>query len=334
MWETTVEGIAIHDKGLILEANEAMCQLFRVGREQAVGKFLLDFAPREMHAALREHMDSAEAGRFETSALRPDGTRLILEVFSKHILYRGKEVQMAAVRDITERKQAEEALHESEERYQRITEAITDYIYTVRVVDGRAAATSHGLGCTAVTGYQPDEFANNPYLWFNMVMAEDRPKVEEQAQLVLAGKDPPPVEHRIIHKNGSVRWVRNTFVLHRDQNGAIAAYDGLIQDITERKRAEEALQESELKYRQLVEGSPDAIAIYVDGKIVFANSAGVALVKASSVEELIGMPVLDLVHPEDPRNDYSEDEGSAIDGKTPPSSGRKVLGIRRIRSGC
>ena len=298
LWESTVEGIAIHDKGIILEINEAMCQLFRVGREQAIGKSLLDFAPKEMHAALREHIDSAEGGRFETPALRPNGTRLILEVFSKQTLYRGKIAQMAAVRDITERKQAEEALHESEERYQSITEAITDYIYTVRVVDGRAAATSHGLGCTAVTGYQPDEFANNPYLWLNMVMAEDRPKVEEQAQLVLAGKDPPPVEHRIVHKNGSIRWVRNTFVLHRDQNGAVAAYDGLIQDITERKRAEEALQESEFKYRQLVEGSPDAIAIYVDGKIVFANSAGVALVKASSVEDLIGMPVLDLVHPE------------------------------------
>jgi len=298
LWESTVEGIAIHDKGILLEVNEAMCQMFGVERVHAVGKSLLDFAPIELRDILRKHIDSDEEGRFETTALRPNGTRLMLEVFSRQIVYRGENKRMAAVRDITERKGVEEALRESEERYQRITEAITDYIYTARVVNGRVAETTHGLGCMTVTGYHPSEFASDPFLWFRMVMTDDRPRVEEQAQRILTGEDPLPIEHRIIHKNGTVRWVRNTFVLHRDENGTLAAYDGLIQDITERKRAEEALQESETKYRELVEGSPDAIAIYVDGNIVFVNSAGVKLIGAASKEELLGRPVIDLVHPE------------------------------------
>ena len=150
-----------------------------------------------------------------------------------------------------ERKRAEEALRESEERYHRITEAITDYIYTVRVVDGRAAETTHGPGCLAVTGYQANEFANDPFLWFRMVVTEDRPEVEEQARRILAGKDPPPIEHRIVHKKGTVLWVRNTFVPHRDEHGALVAYDGLIQNITERKLAEAQRAEMESQNLQL-----------------------------------------------------------------------------------
>ena len=82
------------------------------------------------------------------------------------------------------RTRVEEALRESEERYQRITEAITDYIYSVRVADGHAAETTHGPGCRAVTGYWADEFANDPYLWFRMVAEIDTPELnQELAQL-------------------------------------------------------------------------------------------------------------------------------------------------------
>ncbi len=298
LWEATVEGIAIHDKGTILEVNDAMCRLFGIKREQAVGKLLYDFAPPEMRDRLFQHANSDAEGRFESSAIKQDGSRLILEIFGKHILYHGKIVRMAAVRDITERKRTEDALRESEERYQRITEAITDYIYTVRVADGRVIETKHGPGCVNVTGYHPNEFAENPFLWFNMVLAEDRPKVEEQARQILQGKVPPPIEHRIHRKDGTVRWMRNTFVLHHDENGALDAYDGLIQDITKRKRAEEALQESESKYRELVEGSPDAIAIYANAKVVFVNSASVEIMRASRKEDLIGMPAIEFVHPD------------------------------------
>ena len=184
----------------------------------------------------------------------------------------GKTVRMiGSMIDITERKRAEEALKESEARYQRISEAITDYIYTVRMVDGRTVETTHGPGCLAVTGYQMEEFADDPFLWLRMVAAEDRPLVEEQARRILAGEDPPPIEHRIVHKNGTVRWVRNTFVPHRDERGALVTYDGLIQDITGRKQAELALRESEARFRRLSEATFEAVAIHTRGVLLNAN---------------------------------------------------------------
>ena len=75
---------------------------------------------------------------------------------------------------ITERGQAELALRESQDRYRRITDAVTDYTFTVYIDNGRVVKTIHGPACIAVTGYSEEDFAADPYLWFNMILSEDR----------------------------------------------------------------------------------------------------------------------------------------------------------------
>ncbi len=202
------------------------------------------FPPEEL-ARFRQALAAAVRGdapySMDYTIVRHDGqTRVIHDqgevVFDEH----GAAVRMfGTTQDVTERRLAENTRRESEERYRRITKAITDYIYTVRLEDGHAAETRHGPGCLAVTGYGPEEFVADPFLWFRMVVPEDRAEVEAQSRRVLAGEDPPPIEHRITHKDGTMRWVRNTFVPHRDQHVALVGYDGLIQDITERKRIDE-----------------------------------------------------------------------------------------------
>ncbi|HVO67880.1 MAG TPA: PAS domain S-box protein [Syntrophales bacterium] len=213
--------------------------------------------------------------------------------------HEGKSTIVAVVsKDISGRKRAEEALRESERRYRRITEAITDYIYTVRIEDGKAIDTRHGPGCSAVTGYTEEEFAADPYLWINMVAAQDRKAVEGHAMRVLAGEETPPLEHRIIRKDGIERWVRNTPVPRRDEQGRLQAYDGLIQDITDRKRAEKALQESEELYRVLAEKSFAGVYVVQEGKFRFLNS-NAASYFGYTQDELIGRESMKLVYPED-----------------------------------
>ena len=116
--------------------------------------------------------------------------------------------------------------------------AVTDYVYSVTVHDGRPTATAHGPGCEAVTGYTSKEFNADPFLWYRMISSEDRAAVTAQAERVLNGETPPPLEHRILHKNGRLRWVRNTPVPQRDEQGRLIGYDGLVSDITERKQQE------------------------------------------------------------------------------------------------
>lgn len=160
---------------------------------------------------------------------------------------------------LAERKLSEQALQESEERYRRLLASVTDYIYTVTVREDRSTATTHGPGCEAVTGYRPDEFDANRSLWYWMIHPEDRPAVLAQITRILKGEAPPPLEHRILHKDGRTRWIRNTPVLRRDAQGHVAAYDGLVSNITERKLAEIAVRESEERLALVIQGSSDGI---------------------------------------------------------------------------
>ena len=159
---------------------------------------------------------------------------------------------------VAEQSNSQQALRESEQRYKRLLGATTDYIYTVDLHD-RAGGTSHGPGCESVTGYGPEDFAGDPYLWYRVIHPEDRSAVLAQVERILKDKNPPPLEHRIIHKDGRVRWIRNTTIPHRDGQGRLVAYDGLISDITGRKEAELALRESQERLELVIHGSSDGI---------------------------------------------------------------------------
>jgi PAS domain S-box-containing protein len=123
-------------------------------------------------------------------------------------------------RDITRLRRAAEALRESEQRYGRLLDTVTDYVYTVTMRDGQVIGTSHGPGCLAVTGYRPDEFQNDAWLWHRIIHPEDQNLVVENINRMLEEKAPRAIEHRIIRRDGAVRWVRNKQVAHCDENGS------------------------------------------------------------------------------------------------------------------
>ncbi len=138
----------------------------------------------------------------------------------------------------------EAVVRETEERFKRISEAVMDYVFNVRIENGCPVETVHGSDCVSVTGHTLEDFKSNPYLWIQMVHKDDKALVLEQAQFVLLGLDLQPIEHRIIRKDGKVRWVRNTLVPHYDQQGSLLSYDGIVRDIHERREAEEELRKA------------------------------------------------------------------------------------------
>jgi diguanylate cyclase (GGDEF)-like protein/PAS domain S-box-containing protein len=173
-----------------------------------------------------------------------DGTSLWVEVNTKFLYNRitGHLELVGVTRDITERKIAEEKLFESQERYKRIVTGVTDYLYTVKVENGKAVETIHHEGCFAITGYTPEEFKANPGLWIEMVFPEEREMITERFSQILKGKNLPPAEHRINCKDGTVRWISNSAITKCDQGGMLTSYEGVIKDITERKNLENELR--------------------------------------------------------------------------------------------
>jgi PAS domain S-box-containing protein len=152
---------------------------------------------------------------------------------------------------MAERETAEQSLVASERRYQSLLASTIDYVYTVTLDGRRSVSTSHGSGCEAVTGFTSPEFDANPMLWYRMIHDDDRPAVLAHIARIVNGEMPRPLEHRIIHKDGDVRWIRNVPVPQHDPTGRVVSYNGLISDITERKRAEQLLAAQYSVTRQL-----------------------------------------------------------------------------------
>lgn len=135
-------------------------------------------------------------------------------------------------------------------RYELLVKYLTDYIYTVTVRNGVAVETTHGPGSLPITGYTPEEYQQDPDLWYRMIHPKDRERVLAHTALALSGNDPSPVEHRIIHRDGTTRWIRNTIIVTRHVDGTVRMYDGLINDITDLKRAQAAAAQRSRELRQ------------------------------------------------------------------------------------
>ena len=191
-----------------------------------------------------ETVATGRGQRLEYRFVRRNGEVRFMESVGSVIRDAAGNVDRVVVvsRDVTERKRSEDAVRESEERYRRLLASTSDYNFSVTVQEGRAVATTHSPGCLSVTGYSADEFAADPQLWYRSIHEGDRTAVLEQVQRLLQGESPPPLEHRIVSKDGRIRWIRNTSVPRRNPQGRLVTYDGLVTDVTERRRAERLLE--------------------------------------------------------------------------------------------
>ncbi|MBI5251114.1 MAG: PAS domain S-box protein [Desulfomonile tiedjei] len=200
-----------------------------------------------------------------------------------------KPVRMVGTHsDITERKKAEEALTESEDRFRRLTENARDTIYRMSLQDGRYEYVSPAS--SKMFGYSPDEFYATPNLILEILHPEWLGYFEKEWAKLLNGDILPYYEYQVIHKDGDVRWINQRNVLIRDDLGKPVAIEGIATDITDRKRAEEAILASEEKYRTLFEESFDGLFITSPvGKILDMNKKGVLMFGYDTKEEILNL---------------------------------------------
>ena len=129
---------------------------------------------------------------------------------------------------------------------------------------------------------------------------EDKKKSDLILQKYFKGEvDFYECESRMKHKNGQWIWVLDRGKVNEwDENGNMLMMSGIHEDITQRKIAEIKLQESEHRYRSLVEWSPETIIVHRDGKIIYVNPAAVKTFKEDSIDDLLGKPIFDWIHPD------------------------------------
>jgi len=163
---------------------------------------------------------------------------------------RGDSVsQIVVLRDITERKQAERKLHESEEKFRSITERNFDAIYELDL-EGRITYVSPAL--ERITGYTPEEILGNPIQ--NFIPKSKLPEAASAVARVVKGEIVEGLQIEIIRKDGSLVFVEfNACPIIDD--GKVIGSQGVARDITERKKAEEVLKQSRLQLKNLFEAS-------------------------------------------------------------------------------
>ncbi|HPO49202.1 MAG TPA: PAS domain S-box protein [Spirochaetota bacterium] len=179
----------------------------------------------------------------EYQAVKKNGVIFPVATYSSPILGSGEIIgYRGIVVDITKIKQSEEKLRESEERFRKIVQNINEYIYSVTYKNGKAVTTYHSPKSYSVTGYYPNEYEEDKRLWFKMIYEEDRENVQEFLNNIQKKLIPGKIEHRIIRKDGEIRWVLNTTTISLDSEGKLQRVDGFILDISEQKTLLEKLE--------------------------------------------------------------------------------------------
>ncbi|HEY5549397.1 MAG TPA: PAS domain S-box protein [Coriobacteriia bacterium] len=233
---------------------------------------------------------------FETLHRRRDGTLFFVRVWSAPVIVDGEQALLNVVHDITERKQAEEILRESEERYQSILNASPDGI-TLVDLEGRmlmvSAAALTMCGCE-----REEELLGRPVT--DLIVPEDRGRAAANIALLLQGTIPGPNAYRALRPDGSTFDLEVSDGFIRDADGQLTNLVFVVRDITARKRSENALASSESRLKAMFDHAPSGIALIdaLTGRICEANPA-YARIAGRTIEEICGLDWMSITHPDD-----------------------------------
>lgn len=200
---------------------------------------------------------------------------------------------VGTIQDITDRKISELAVQQSEERFRSLVQNGTDMI---AVIDPQGHYSFVGSNVEQLLGYTPEEL--NSKNAFAFIHPDDVNEVLPALQQVVSLQRVMAPPFRFLHRNGEWRWVESTVTNHLD-NPAIRGLVVNSRDITEKKRQEDDLRESEQRFKALVKNGSDLIVVINDRGSLAYCSDNAARLLGYSQEELTGSNVFGLIHPDD-----------------------------------
>jgi len=240
--------------------------------EEVIGKkrvFDLYADKREAEYIKKKILENGLIENFETTLLKKDGSQIPVSI-SVSLLrdQQGKTIGSIGIStDITERKKMEQMLSESLERFQDVAANSGDWIWEV---DEKGCYTYSSPVVEQILGYKPDEVLGRHF--YDFFHPDDREELKKAAFEAFDKKEAfVNFSNQNLHKNGHTVVLETSGIPILGDNGKLLGYRGTDRDITERKKAEEALRENEEKFRNLAEQSPNMIFINKKGRVVYAN---------------------------------------------------------------
>ena len=233
--------------GRFIDLNQVACRMVGYSRDEILSRDPGDISTGSSGLPVDEIIRGmAGTGHvmYETGLVTRDGRTIPVEINAHRVVLLGKEVIVSVVRDITSRKQVEDALRRSETKYREVVENVNEAMVVAQ--DGMLKLVNARMA--ELTGYPEEELLSRPFIWF--IHPADQEKVlGTHYQRLAGGCLPSRYSFRLLRRDGRITWVEISAVLI-SWDGAPATLDFLL-DITERKQAEEAVLESNRKLRLL-----------------------------------------------------------------------------------
>ena len=297
--ENLGEGLLITDiNDVVLDMNSRLTQLTGYTEDEMLGHPAYErLLPPERWTSVLEGNRKRFEGEYavyEMELLRKDGSSFWAEIHGSPYKDASGEIvgTLGAIVDITERKRAEESLRESEERFRTIFEQSA---IGISIADPDRRFLETNVAYQRLTGYSGEELYGKEIA--ELSHPEDVPTDETRNQEVHAGdRDRYQREKRYIRKDGEQIWVRPTISVARDADGEPEFLIGMVEDITERKRAEQALEQSEERYRSVVERTADGLFLAdLESNHVLETNAALQRMLGYTAEELLEMTLYDFI---------------------------------------
>lgn len=313
--DSAFEGLIIHYEGVFLDINDACLKMMGYKRSEILGTNVADYLTPESTTKVMSHVRAGSEEPYEIEIIRKDGTTFPAEVRGRAMYYKGISARVSYVRDISERKKAEDELRQSEARFRTLADSafeglvIHDYktIYDVN----SAFIKMTGFERQQLLGKNPGDFLSKESL--EVILSHAYQSLEEPYEVTILRKDgtsfPAEIHSRDIDYKG------------------IKARIGSIRDISERKQAEDALLESEERFRVTFENAAIGMTILnEEGRITAANPA-IEKMLGYERDALLGVIPIEFTHPDDRKSDLKL-FNDVIDGKIVSYKKEKRL-IRR-----
>ena len=224
-------------------------------------------------------------------------------------------------RDITEHIEIEQQLEKSNAELNRLFNSIDEVLYSADRNPFKLNQMSQA--CAKLYGYSTSDFFENEQLWFDLILPEDKHVIEDMNKSLEKSRH-AIAQYRIRHKDSSIKWVEANVVPTLDKDGMLIRIDGVNRDITEKKASEEALLNSEKRFRALIEKGTDVIALSDMQGVPTYYSPSVKSVLGYDPEELVGRNATHIWHPDEVEGNKARRASLKVDGGS-------ATGLLRVR---
>ena len=300
LFESAKDGILILDAftGKVVDVNPFLLKLLGYSYDALYGQYIWELGAFKDIAASKaafKALQDNEYIRYDDLPLKTvDGKSVAVEFVSNVYLVDHSKVIQCNIRDITERKRAKEVLSHAHERLQRFVDA---NIVGVIIASPSGAVVETNDYYLRTIGFTREEFEQGMVDWRAITPPEWLPADEHAIEELRERSKGTPYDKEYVRRDGTRVSVWLCLTKLPGPEELIAAF---VLDITERKRMEEELKQSEERFRMVVESAPDAIFVRSEsGHFIYVNHASVSLFGAVSAEQLIGQHIMERIHPDE-----------------------------------